>query len=681
MAFYFGLKEEPYILIGPSVLVVSSICTRLPLGKLTALRHMAIALSLISLGFSAATLRTAMVATTFLSDYLRSYVVQGQILLIEDRLDSVRYTISVSRMTNMSGTDFPDKVRLSWRGEKPDLVAGDRVRVQAMLSAPPEPVRPEGYDYARQLYFEGIGGVGYAAAPPLKLTTDTTHRHFSILVESIRDRIAARISRSLVSVSPEARAVCIALVTGKRDGIDENTERILRDAGLAHLLAISGLHLGLVAGILFAATRWLLVWSEHIALHYPVKKIAALVALVGAFIYLFISGAAWSTQRAFIMTAVVFIAILMDRRGISLRNVAIAALLILIMRPEALLQAGFQMSFAAVTVLISVYEWHSRAQRTWRQKMQTDYLQTWWVKKGLVYFGGLTATSVLAGLATAPFGVFHFNRYAAYGLAGNLLAMPVMAAFIMPFAIIATLLIPVGLDGLMWRAMAFSVEIVLFVAGSVSSLPGSVTDVAQVSPIAFYSIIAGGLILCLLRSPMRLAGAFLIMTGTVLALGPVQPDILVSRNGNNIAVRLPVNGRDSLVPLSVSREKFTLENWLRANGEGEDLAGTRTLQSVLREQPLLGECGRSVCLINFSRTYRILIDTRQNISSLDCSEVTLFILPNTKYRGRTEICDAIIIDRAYIERSGALSIKLKKRFPKILTNQTFRGERPWVHSP
>ena len=619
-----------------------------------------------------------MVATTFLSDDLRSYVVEGQILLIEDRLDSARYTISVSRMTNMSYTDFPDKVRLSWRGGRPDLVAGDRVRVQAMLSSPPEPVRPGGNDYARQLYFEGIGGVGYAVAMPLKLTTDTAPQRLSIFVENIRDKIATRISEALASVSPEARAVCIALVTGKRDGIDDDTEQILRDAGLAHLLAISGLHLGLVAGILFGTTRWLLVWNEHIALHYPVKKIAALVALGGAFIYLFISGAAWSTQRAFIMTAVVFIAILMDRRGISLRNVAIAALLILIVRPEALLQAGFQMSFAAVTVLIAVYEWYSHNQLTWRQRIQTDYLQAGWIKKGLVYFGGLTATSVLAGLATAPFGIFHFNRYAAYGLAGNLLAMPVMAALIMPFAIIAILLIPVGLDWLMWRAMAFSVEIVLFVAGWVSSFPGAVTNVAQVSSFAFYAIIAGGLILCLLRSPIRLAGAFIIATGAVLTLGPAQPDILVSRNGNNIAVRLGVDGRDSLFPLSVSREKFTLENWLRANGEGENLTGTQTLRSVLREMPAYGACRRSTCRINFSDAHRILIDTRQDVPSLDCTQATIFILPNATYQGS---CEATIIDRVYIERSGALSVRLREGSPDILTNRVFRGDRPWVQHP
>ncbi|MCI5048661.1 MAG: ComEC family competence protein [Aquisalinus sp.] len=645
------------------------------------MRRLAIALSLFSLGFSAASFRTAMVATTFLSDDLRSYVVEGQILLIEDRLDSARYTISVSRTTNMSDTDFPDKVRLSWRGGRPDLVAGDRVRVQAMLSSPPEPVRPGGYDYARQLYFEGIGGVGYAVAMPLKLTTDTAPQRLSIFVENIRDRIATRISEALISVSPEARAVCIALVTGKRDGIDDDTEQILRDAGLAHLLAISGLHLGLVAGILFGTTRWLLVWNEHIALHYPVKKIAALVALGGAFIYLFISGAAWSTQRAFIMTAVVFVAILMDRRGISLRNVAIAALLILIVRPEALLQAGFQMSFAAVTVLIAVYEWYSHNQLTWRQRIQTDYLQAGWIKKGLVYFGGLTATSVLAGLATAPFGIFHFNRYAAYGLAGNLLAMPVMAALIMPCAIIAILLIPVGLDWLMWRAMAFSVEIVLFFAASVSSLPGAVTDVAQVSSFAFYAIIIGGLILCLLRSPIRLAGAFVIAAGGLLALGSEQPDILVSRNGKNLALQLPIGEDRKLTPLSVSREKFTLENWLRANGEGENLTGTQTLRSVLREMPAHGACRRSTCLINFSDAHRILIDTRQNVPSLDCAQATIFILPNAAHNQSEDICEATIIDRAYIARSGALSIRLREGSPDILTNRVFRGNRPWVQHP
>ncbi len=544
------------MLAGPVVLTAILVLLFLRSKYLHWIRPVLIVLILVALGFSTATIRTASLATQFLPDGLAPYLVEGRLLLVEDRLDSARYTVAVTKISGLAFTDMPTRVRLSWRGQRPDLTAGDIIRVRAMLSSPPEPVRPGGYDYARQLYFEKIGGVGYATSPPVTVSSHEAKPALALSIERIRTYLAARISNALSSATPEARAVCVALVTGKRDSIDEDTEQILRDAGLAHLLAISGLHLGLVAGSLFAGTRFLLACNEHLALKYPIKKIAALVALAGAFLYLFISGGAWSTQRAFIMAAVVFVAIILDRRGISLRNVALAALFILILRPEALWQAGFQMSFAAVTVLISAYEWYHRKQFSLSNSAIGGINDRGWFGKSALYFSGLTATSILAGIATAPFGIFHFNRYAAYGLAGNLLAMPVMAVLIMPVAIFAILLIPTGLDWILWRIMAFGVQTVLGVAAFVSAIPGAVTNVAQISTYSFSMMIIGGLILCLFQSPLRMAGGGIIAAGCFLMIWPWRSDMLISRDGGNMAIRLHHGGAEDLVPLSISREKF-----------------------------------------------------------------------------------------------------------------------------
>ncbi|MBL4758173.1 MAG: ComEC/Rec2 family competence protein, partial [Rhizobiales bacterium] len=147
------------------------------------------------------------------------------------------------------------------------------------------------------------------------------------------------------------------MITGDRSFISRNHVEMLRASGLAHVLAISGLHMTLVTGALFAGLRALLAFIPGIALRYPIKKIAAFAALFAGAFYLALSGANVATQRAFIMVGIMLVAILLERPAISLRNVALAALFVILWRPESVVTASFQMSFAAVTALIAAYEY------------------------------------------------------------------------------------------------------------------------------------------------------------------------------------------------------------------------------------------------------------------------------------------------------------------------------------
>src|SRR4029450_3714981 len=215
-------------------------------------------------------------------------------------------------------------------------------------------------------------------------------------------------------------AIANALITGERGGISEATNQAFRDSGLFHILSISGLHMVIMAGAVFFSIRLLLAAVPAIALRYPIKKWAAAGAMAGAFGYLMISGAAFATVRSYIMISIMFLAVMLDRPALALRNVALAALAILLVWPGGLFGPGFQMSFAAVVALVAAYEWlrgreEERAAVTMRGSL----------RQGLLFFGGIITSTRVAGLAVAPFGISHSHNTQQFAILANLIAIPI----------------------------------------------------------------------------------------------------------------------------------------------------------------------------------------------------------------------------------------------------------------
>lgn len=267
---------------------------------------------------------------------------------------------------------------------------------------------------------------------------------------------------------------------------------------MAHLLAISGLHIGLVAGLLFFAMRLGLAMIEPVALRYPIKKVAALGAILGAFAYLLISGATIPTQRAFLMVSIVMLAVMIDRTAISMRLVALSAMAVLLAAPESLLSASFQMSFAAVVGLVAIYEVISSRMSAMRQRGGI-----FGSRIGL-FIAATLLTTLVASLATAPFAIYHFNRIDLYGLMVNLVAVPVMAMWIMPLGIISFLLMLAGLESLALVPTGWGISIVLDIAESVATLPGSVALVPAMPTAGLVIVAIGGIWLCVRRNRIRL---------------------------------------------------------------------------------------------------------------------------------------------------------------------------------
>ncbi|WP_428409289.1 ComEC/Rec2 family competence protein [Hyphococcus sp.] len=661
---YFGLKAEPDWRIGVASLVVFAALSfwRGPFRPLFA------ALVFAALGFAAADWRTAQVEAPQLSRELGMVDVAGRLLSIEENARQRRYIVELTSVENLPAEEIPARARITWRGEGFDAQPGDLISVRARLSPPPPPVAPGAFDFARQLYFQKIGAVGIAVTPPRldESAEKTFSQKLAADVETMRVNLAARIIRTTPK-QEQGGAILAAIVTGKRGAISERSEAALRDAGLAHLLAISGLHMGLATGLVFFTVRFGLAAIEPLALRYPIKKWAAAAALFSGFFYLILSGGGWSARRAFIMAAIMFLAILVDRRALSLRNVAIAAVIILLTTPEALFHPGFQMSFAAVTALIAAYEWFAL-----RAKQEFDMS---WTAKARRYLVALALTDTIAALATAPYALFHFNRVAIYSLPANMAAMPIMGFLIMPFSVIALLLSPFGLDGWAWRFAAQCMEAVLYIASSVSGLEGAVSTTPQWPQAAMIVLTIGGLWLCLSRAPWRLAGLAAIPVAALFVSLARPPAIFVSASGlNGGVIARDSEGERTLFVYSTRREKFAARMWEEAAGLDIETVRPSAMEEIFA-------CDASGCAGAVSDQGAVTVVFTEHKSTLaeDCQRAELVVAFFPASSADWRRCNAFLIDRrsawkrgahaVWVERDGALTVK---------SANEFRGNRPWT---
>ncbi|MEZ5892293.1 MAG: ComEC/Rec2 family competence protein [Parvularculaceae bacterium] len=675
---YFGLKAEPPWEAGAAALLLF---TALAIAAPFRFRMAARALMFAALGFVAAEARTAIAAAPQIARETRIVEVTGRIVSVEESARQRRYVIALDSVEGLPAEETPARARLTWRGKEFAAIAGDHVSVRARLSPPPPPVAPGAFDFARQLYFQRIGAVGFAvSAPDVDVSAPKSWRQrVAVSVERMRFGLFKRITEAAPGAGG---AIIAAIVTGKRDAITEQSEAALRDAGLAHLLAISGLHMGLATGLVFFAVRFALAAIPAFALRYPVKKWAAAAALASGLFYLVLSGGGWSAQRAFIMSAIIFAAILVDRRALSLRNVAISACIILLIAPEALFSPGFQMSFAAVTALIAAYEWMGEAigdeDWSWSAKFRR-LLFPRTKKPGEMslsakfqgYIVALAATDVIAALATAPYALYHFNRAAIYSLPANMAAMPLMGFLIVPFAVIALVLSPFGLDGWAWRAAAFFMEQVLNVAAYVSGLPGAVSLTVQWPLAAMLALTLGGLWLCLSRAPWRLAGLLSIPVAALLVSAVRLPALYVSPSGLNAAVLHGEESERSLLVYSTRKERFAASIWIENAGLDPERVKPVAMKTVFA-------CDASGCAGEEEGARISIIEDKAALAE-DCARadivVALFPVSGRDWRQ----CEATLIDRRAIWNKGAHAVWIENDGDiRVQAAKDIRGVRPWT---
>jgi competence protein ComEC len=617
----------------------------------------------VAAGFATATLRTLTLDHPVLRAPAYNVTVSGFVESREEREKTDRIVVRVHAIDAPRADGLLERVRLSVKkGTAPAV--GSYISLQARLSPPLQPLRPGGYDFARDLYFHAIGASGFAAGaislqpPPEPAGIGL---RFASFVEGIRDAVDARIR---ATIPGDAGAIASALLTGKRDALTQELNDAMYISGIGHVLSISGYHMAVVAGMVFVVVRALLALIPALALRRPIKKWAAFAALVMATLYLVMSGAEVATQRSFIMTAIVLIGVLVDRPPLTFRSLSVAALAVLMLAPEALVHPSFQMSFAATLALIALYQhglpWMAAGADTW-----WGARIALWGLRGMV---ALIIASLVAGLATTPYAAYHFHRLAPYGVLANLLAMPVVSAVVMPAGILGLLALPFGFDAPCWQVMKLGIDWMDAVALWVASLPGAVGHMAAFGPGVLALGTIGLIVACLLRTPLRAVGAVILVVACILALRTVQPDVMVASSGDSFAVRGP-DGRLQVIKLGT--DAFAIREWLAADGDARSDPRAVTAAVKAREG---FSCDDTGCVARLFGGGLVAIGTSPAAFADDCARATLVVTT----RVAPPACGARVIDRSASRQGGALALRRVANEWEVTATRP-RGEaRPWV---
>lgn len=647
IGIYFSLRFEPGVeewcfvailfLGGLIVLARSS----------DAVRPWMTAMCLLLAGASVAGVRAHSVAETVLG-YRYYGPIQGRIVGIDrSSSDALRLTLDQVVLQGLDHEKTPARIRISLHGEQGffDVEPGITVMMTGHLSPPGGAVEPGGFDFRRHAWFQRIGAVGYTRTPALALFP---HRGGGVSLGIFRLRM--KISNAVRSELPgRLGAFAAAVTTGDRSAMDQPTLESLRASNLAHLLAISGLHMGLLTGFVFTTIRVGLAGFPRLALFAPSKKIAAIGGLLAGAGYLALSGGNVATERAFIMVAVMFTAILVDRRAVTLRAVAVAALIVLSLRPEALYGPGFQMSFAATTALVAVYG---------RLRGRESRLPPW-----IRVVSGVALSSFVAGLATAPIAAAHFNQVPHYGLLANIVSVPLMGLLVIPGAVLAALLAPLGLGWIGLKVMAPAISWILWVAETVSGWQGALSFVVAPSGLVLPVLALGALWIVIWQGWGRVAGLPAVLAAFLIWSQSERPYALVSQTGGLVGV-MTDKGR----VLSKARgDGFAANSWLENDGDPvpqTEAHARGAFESEGRQRWFsVGEA-------------RVVHATGKKAAALAvaaCHEVELVVVNVAA----TAPDGCRVYDIKRLERTGALAIQPAGHTPKVITGRDKTGYRLW----
>lgn len=670
VVLYFAADREPSLIACGVALTVAAL-----LAFVTRRHARAHALFLVAAficaGFASATWRAARVHAPVLP---RAGVgeLTGFVEEVDLRRAGARFILRVASAEGLPGDVVPKRVRLTTRGE-PGFAAGDFIALKARLLPPAQAALPGGYDFARDAYFAGLGGVGNALGrieimpPP---DSAPASLRFFAAVDRMRNALALRVYQTLEG---DSGAIAAAMVTGKRDFLSDDARSLIKRAGIFHIITISGVQMTLVAGIFFVGLRRLLALSQTLALNYPIKKWAAALAMIGAVLYDIGTGSRVGTERALVMTLIMLAAVLFDRPSLSMRNLAFAVFFVVVLEPEALLGASFQLSFAAVAALIAVYEWRGAyvaAQRARdadpRIRGRLEALRENVVERLLHGPGAVLLATLCATSATASFMANDFHELSPYVLIGNPLTLAIIEFFAVPGALLGAALYPFGLDGFVWRYLKMGIDLVTYLAGLIASAPGASLHVKAFAPWAIVFLALAVLSLVLWRTWILRATAIpLAIVGLMGATKGAGFDLAVSATGDAAALRMPSG---ALAVLGEKPSAFTAEQWLRADADARAPTDARS-GVACDERGCIGRAidGRYVALVH-----------KRDAFLEDCARVAILITPLYAPQG----CGApIVIDRRKLAETGAVTLRLKGERVEWATARDKGVDRPWATAP
>ncbi len=564
---FFGYANTPKLIIGLS-LIASGASSLIFWKRWPWVRLVLIGLFLVGIGFCAAYYEQYRLSQTLLQYSTPVLPLKGTIeAMIDDEDGKQKLVLSAIEVEGGFRKPLPEVIRLSLKRKDARLKVGQQIALRGGLFPLPATALPGGFDFSHYFYFKHIGAVGFAV-PPIEILAEPPTNSAQIWLSNFRSGLAQSMSQTLNPYfSKDVAAISIALITGDRAGISEDAKEAMRVAGLAHMLAISGLHLGLVTAFLFVILRMILVLVPTLALRFAVKKWAAVGALLGGLAYLALADFPVSAQRAFVMVALVLLAVILDRQVMAMRSLALAAIVILMIAPSSLLGPSFQLSFIATLAIIAFFEsWYR-----WKYRRTDDAFEEkprpishrGIGAKIVLYFGAVLATTFVASMITSPFTVFHFNQFTNYHLLANVAASPLFSFLVMPAGVMAILLMPLGLEEPFLWLMGQGVEWVIAIATAIAHLPNAMMHVPTPASWTIILFSFGTCWLCLWQSKMRHVGWLIMAISIVPFFTTRLPDIVISEKAEQIAVRLDDG---SYAMLQGSARNFKAGLWQEALG-------------------------------------------------------------------------------------------------------------------
>ncbi len=675
-ASYFGLKHEPSMAIGVAA-AAFALLAAIAVRRFTVSQAAAIASTLIAFavfGFAVADLKAGWVASPRIpADYGVGRVEGWVVDVSSPSKDKGRLLIAPSYIAHLRRDALPALIRISVESDAV-VGPGEAVRLTALLDPPPGPAAPGAFDFARDAWFERIGGVGLALKQPVLIDLPSPPAAIRIVqgVNRLRWRLARQLASDIRAEAPgageAAAGLAVAVTTSHEGWLPSEAADNLRASGLAHMLAIAGLHTAAVSGFVFAALRLGIAAWPWAALRVSGKKVAAAGGLIAVLVYLTLSGAHPPAKRAAITASVAFIAMLLDRRAISLRSLAVAALIVLLLQPEAVVQPGFQMSFSATAALVALAE-------VWPRRGKA--ISTPWpiavTQKAKDWLIGLSVVSFVAGTATGPFAIQHFNRIANYGVLANLTADFLASACMMPALAVAMSgeLLGVSracLAPILW-ASAWAARGILEIAHACATAPGAAMGASSAPPIAMLLAFLGILFACLWRGHLRWLGAPLAAAVMVWPRPPA-PLAWIANDADDA----PIAVKGVMIPLKPGTRAYATELWAGRRGLAIPKDETAARDAVY-------DCDRRSCAAKsgvrpaIGAWWSRLTPPEGCLDDL-CRRSDILVI-RYAFAAPAACAEKIVLHGGDFKASGAAEIYADGPRWRIVWAQPIRGERPW----
>ena len=556
---------------------------------------------------------------------------------------------------------LPENIRVNLTPEQyqNSFQPGAIIRLRARLMPPAGPALPGGYDFARRAWFQGLGATGSA------LGTVSLHKASPDVPMFASGR--ARLTDHVLGSMPQGSgAIGAALITGDQGHIAEPDAQAMRDAGLAHLLSISGLHVTAVVGFIFLLIGRSLALFPWLALRAPVPLIAATGAAIGALAYTLLAGAEVPTIRSCIAALFVLAALAVGREALTLRLVAFGALVVLLVWPEALAGPSFQLSFAAVATIVILHD------LPWMKRFAERREESWVIRlsRGVA---SLVLTGIAIELILAPIALFHFHKTGLYGALANVVAIPLTTFFIMPFEAMALLFDVAGIGAPFWWLAGQGVSFILAIAHYVSTLPGAVSMLPAMPNWAFAAIITGALMCGLLRSKMRWLGVLPFFIGVMAMITAPRPDLLVTGDGKHLAL---VSTEGNVALLRSGAGEYVRDMLLENAGTNAEPIPIEQWQGV--------ECSPDICVFDIKRGGKrwsvLATRTGYQVPSMEmaaaCKRVDIVV--SDRWLPKSCMPRWVKADRNFLETSGGLAFYLNQS--RLLTVNDDNAHMPWVQA-